>query len=114
MTLYAPDGAGRAAFGRSPDDMTDDYVQPIAQHVDHPERLLLRGADGRWYLWSGDRLESALVEIPSATAAWLLVRPALRLLPGPLVWLHPADLPLLPFDALPSRWHPADDAPAEQ
>ena len=87
--------------------MIEDYVQPIAQHAAHPERLLLRGANGRWYVWTGERPEAAPEEIPLAMAAWLLIQPELRLLPAPHVWLHPADLPMLPVDAWRGRTDPA-------
>ena len=87
--------------------MIQDYVQPIAQHAAHPERLLLRGANGRWYVWTGERPEAAPEEIPLAMAAWLLIQPELRLLPAPHVWLHPADLPMLPVDAWRGRTDPA-------
>lgn len=94
--------------------MIEDYLQPIAQHTDHPERLLLRGADGRWYVWTGERPEAWPAEIAAATAAWMLVQPGLRLLPGPHVWLHPADLPTLPLDAWRGRGDPdVKDAAAE-
>ena len=113
MTHDVHDGAGRPALGSLSTGMIEDYLQPMAQHVAHLERLLLRGADGRWYLWTGEEPDAPPVEIPAATATWMLVGPALRLLPGPRVWIHRADLPLLPHDA----WHgqpgrSADDAAA--
>ena len=102
-------GAGTKLCG-----MIDDYLQPIAQHVDHPERLLLRAADGRWYVWSGDRPEAKPEEVSARTAAWLLIQPGLRLLPAPHVWLHPADLPALPLNAWSARVDAApEDAAAE-
>ncbi|CAA9566354.1 MAG: hypothetical protein AVDCRST_MAG73-4165 [uncultured Thermomicrobiales bacterium] len=70
------------------------YVQPIAQHRDHPERLLLRGADGRIYVWSGDDPAGSPREIDRAVARWMLAGARLRRIPGPRVWFHAADLPL--------------------
>ena len=70
------------------------YVQPIAQHRDHPERLLLRGANGRAYVWCGDDPAGRPEEIDRAVARWLLAGDQLRRLPGPGVWFHAADLPL--------------------
>ena len=99
--------AGRPACAGTSGGMIEDYLQPIAQHTAHPERLLLRGADGRWYVWSGERPEAVPEEVSLATAAWLLVQPELRLLPAPHVWLHPADLPMLPVDAWRGRADPA-------
>ena len=105
---------GRRVLADPDDCMIEDYLQPIAQHTEHPERLLLRSAEGRWYVWTGERPQDLPAEIATATAAWMLVQPGLRLLPGPHVWLHPADLPTLPLDAWRVRRDPAaDDAAAE-
>jgi hypothetical protein len=88
--------------------MIDRYLQPIAQHEDHPERLLLCDGDGHWYVWTGERPEEAPAEIPAATADWLLTQPGLRRIAA-AVWIHPNDLPLLPLDALHGSQAPADD-----
>ena len=76
------------------------YVQPIAQHRVHPERLLLAADDGRSYVWRGDDPDAGPEEIESSTATWLQRRSWLRPLPFPRFWLHVADLPLAP---VPSR-----------
>jgi hypothetical protein len=108
------DDAGRRDVAGLGSCMIEEYLQPIAQHADHPERLLLRGADGRWYVWTGERPAALPAEIAPATAAWMLVQPGLRLLPGPLIWLHPSDLPTLPLDAFGTSGDPAvEDATAE-
>ena len=70
------------------------YVQPIAQHLAHPERLLLRTEDDRAFVWLGDDPTARPEEIDPRTAAWLQTRPWLRPLPLPRFWLHVADLPL--------------------
>jgi len=70
------------------------YVQPIAQHLAHPERLLLRAEDDRAFVWLGDDPDATPEEIDPRTAAWLQTRPWLHPLPLPRFWLHVADLPL--------------------
>ena len=75
------------------------YVQPIAQHVRHPERLVLRGEDDRYYVWHGDDPTAAPEEIEPTTAIWLLTRADMVCLDEPRVWLHVADLPLAPTPA---------------
>jgi len=71
------------------------YLQPVATHPDVAERLLLRGDDDRWYVWTGDRPGAEPEEIDAATArslirdGWLLAFPA----NGP--WFHVDDLPLV-------------------
>lgn len=75
------------------------YVQPIAQHARHPERLMLRGEDDRYYVWQGDDPTAEPEEIEPATAIWLLTRSALVCLAEPRVWVHVADLPLAPTPA---------------
>ncbi len=72
------------------------YVQPVSQHLSHPERLLVWSADGRWYLWFGDRDGTPLEEIEPPVAHWLQHQPNLALLPEPHFWLHVDDLPLAP------------------
>lgn len=71
------------------------YVQPVATHPDRAERLLLRGDDDRWYVWTGERPGSEPEEIDEATARWLI--DARRLVPFPAngPWFHVDDLPLL-------------------
>ena len=70
------------------------YVQPIAQHLVYPERLLLRAEDDRAYVWLGEHANATPEEIDPRTAAWLQTNPWIRPLPQPRVWLHIADLPV--------------------
>jgi hypothetical protein len=110
-----PHDAGGPLGGRPQGTMIEDYLQPVAQHVDHPQRLLLRDGQGRWYVWTGERPEDAPAEIPAETAAWLLTQPGLLPLDAPHVWIHPNDLPLLPVDSLRGARRPEpDDAGAEE
>lgn len=77
------------------DRMSLLYVQPIAQHGDHPERLLLQGEDGCVYVWLGEDPNAAPEEIAPATAAWLLTLPCLDVIPAPRVWFQATDLPVV-------------------
>lgn len=70
------------------------YVQPIAQHHEHPERLLLKAEDGRAYVWLGEDPDGTPEEIEPATATWLLTLPSLRQLSQPRVWFQVTDLPV--------------------
>ena len=81
--------------------MTSTYVQPIAQHVEHPERLLLRAEDDRLHVWLGDDPDAVPEEIDPRTASWLLTGRWLCPLPAPGFWFHVADLPVV--DAVGSR-----------
>ena len=74
--------------------MLSAYLQPLAQHRHHPERLLLRGADGRAYVWFGDDPDARPAEIDRAVARWFLQGHDLIRLPSPGIWLHADDLPL--------------------
>ena len=76
------------------------YVQPIARHLAYPERFLLRGEDGGWYVWMGTDPESSPEEIPAQIAAWLLER-CWMLGVAPTAWVHVDDLPLA------ARRHPS-------
>jgi len=71
------------------------YVQPVAQHVNHPERLLLRDAGDEWFLWTGQSDEEPIAIEPEL-AAFLLSRPELTPLPTPRMWFSTVDLPLEP------------------
>lgn len=71
------------------------YVQPIAQHGDHPEQLLLRGEDGCVYVWLGEDPDAVPEEIAPATAVWMLTLPCLDLIPAPRVWFQVTDLPVV-------------------
>lgn len=70
------------------------YVQPIAQHVAHPERLLLRGERNGWFLWAG-QLDEDVVAIEPALAAYILNRPEMSRLSHPRMWFSTEDLPLV-------------------
>jgi hypothetical protein len=70
------------------------YVQVIAQHIDQPERLLIRSADDRWFVWFGDRAGTPLEEIDEPIADWLQRQSDLTMLPEPHFWLDVDDLPL--------------------
>jgi hypothetical protein len=72
------------------------YVQPVAYHVRHPERLLVRSADGEWYLWFGDRPGCEPEDVPPAVASWMQRLPSLVPMREPHFWLHRDDLPLTP------------------
>lgn len=77
------------------DRMRSLYVQPIAQHREHPERLLLQAEDGGTYVWLGEDPDAAPEEIAPATAAWMLTLPCLEVLPAPRVWFQATDLPVV-------------------
>lgn len=72
------------------------YVQPIAQHTAHAERMLLRGEDSGWYLWTGRSdmpREDSIAPIDLPLATWILTHPTMQLLPEPRCWVHLDDLP---------------------
>lgn len=68
------------------------YVQPLASHVAHPERLLVRDQVGAWHLWFGDG--QMMVSIPDDTAAWMLERPEMACLDAPHHWYDIECLPV--------------------
>lgn len=72
---------------------TRHYVQPIACHEDHPERLLFLDVEGQAYLWHGDGREPEL--IPAPLAAWLCSRLEMCYLPDPHLWFDIESLPLV-------------------
>lgn len=78
------------------------YVQPIARHLVFPERFLLRCADDRWLVWSGDAAGSRPEEIAAGTARWLLTRSWIVPVTDAGAWVHVDDLPLVP-DVHPSH-----------
>ncbi len=49
------------------------YMQPVAIHRIHAERLLLTDDDNRWFLWMGEA-DQEPVGIPQGLAAYLLER----------------------------------------
>lgn len=68
------------------------YVQPRAAHVAHPERLIVRDTAGEWFLWFGDGRDT--VGITDDLASWMLARPEMNRLHGPLHWFDIETLPL--------------------
>jgi hypothetical protein len=71
------------------------YLQPIAQHRLFPTRLLLRGDDGRDYVWLGAAPGAPIEEIAPGTARWLQASRWTEPIPS-RVWLHVDDLPIAP------------------
>jgi hypothetical protein len=70
------------------------YMQPVAIHRLHPERLLLTDDTDRWFLWQGEA-DREPVEIPQALAFWMLDREELLLLElHQRMWFIVADLPV--------------------
>lgn len=69
-----------------------DYVQPVASHRQHPERLLLRDSLGEWFIWFGDGRE--IETIPAPTAMWMASRPEMYQLQSPMLWFDPSTLPV--------------------
>src|SRR5699024_4247579 len=49
------------------------YMQPVAVHRVHPERLLLTDDDGRWFVWIGEP-DAGPIGIPVTLASYLLTR----------------------------------------
>lgn len=68
------------------------YVQPHATHVAHPERLLVRDTEGAWYIWFGDG--QGAIGIEDDLALYMLGRPEMIHLHGPLHWFDIESLPL--------------------
>jgi hypothetical protein len=68
------------------------YVQPHAAHEHHPERLLVQDTGGDWYLWFGDG--RGTVAIAGDLARWIIGRPEMKQLHGPLHWFDLEALPL--------------------
>lgn len=71
---------------------SNDYVQPIASHRLHPERLLLRNSTGQCSIWFGDGREPET--IPAPLAEWLISRAEMCLLHSPMLWFDTSSLPL--------------------
>jgi len=68
------------------------YVQPLASHMEHPERLLVRDQQGCWYLWFGDGQE--MTGITDDLASWIAERPEMVRLAAPRHWFDIECLPL--------------------
>ncbi|MBA2277879.1 MAG: hypothetical protein H0W06_08975 [Chloroflexia bacterium] len=73
------------------------YVQPVARHRQHPERLLLHDERDHWFLWTGQDGDDP-VTIEPALAAWMARRPELFPFPQPLMWFAIDDLPLATWE----------------
>jgi hypothetical protein len=69
-----------------------DYVQPIASHLQFPERLLLRDNMGQCYLWFGDGRD--METIPASLAEWLISRTEMISLHSPMLWFDTSSLPM--------------------
>lgn len=70
------------------------YMQPIAVHRTHEERLLLHDEAGRCFLWAGEPDEDP-TEIPPALAHYFLHRREMLVLaPHQRMWFGVSDLPL--------------------
>lgn len=81
------------------------YIQPVASHIDHPERLLVQDQNGTFLLWHGNG--DAMVEIPSLLAAWIVDRPEIQPLPSPRLWYDVESLPMA-IEMYDSEWSVAD------
>lgn len=70
------------------------YMQPVAVHRIHSERLILTDCDARCYLWVGEE-GTGPIEIPQALACYLVGRREMQLLDVPQrMWFVVADLPV--------------------
>lgn len=70
------------------------YMQPIAVHRTHAERLLLHDDQGNWYLWSGEAGADP-IEIPQMLGHYLMIRRELDVLaPHQRMWFVVDDLPV--------------------
>jgi hypothetical protein len=70
------------------------YMQPVAVHRSHFERLLLTDDAERWFLWMGE-IDADPVEIPRELAWYLVDREELQLLElHQRMWFVVADLPV--------------------
>jgi len=85
----------------------NSYVQPVASHVSHPERLLVRTQDDAFYLWPGTG--DPMIEIPTALAAWMISRPEIFTLCSPRHWFDIECLPIaVEMYDYDSEWSVAD------
>lgn len=70
------------------------YMQPVAIHRRHAERLILLDDHGDWYLWVGEE-GAEPIEIPHCMAHYLMGRREMhRLDPWQQMWFVLADLPV--------------------
>ena len=74
----------------------EQYIQPVAVHEMHPERLLLRDVHSRWYLWTGEE-GTGPQEIPARLGQYLMNRSEMDVLACcQRMWFLIDDLPLRP------------------
>lgn len=74
--------------------MLHAYMQPVAVHRLHSERLILIDGEARCYLWLGEEGTGPL-EIPQALARYLVCREEIELLDVPQrMWFVVDDLPV--------------------
>ena len=70
------------------------YMQPVAIHRMHAERLILIDDDARWFLWVGEE-GTGPIEIPHCLAHYLMDRREMEPLEAPQkMWFVLADLPV--------------------
>jgi hypothetical protein len=70
------------------------YLQPVAVHRSHVERLLLTDDTDLWFLWMGEH-DVDPVEIPRELAFYLLDREEMQMLEcHQRMWFVVADLPV--------------------
>lgn len=70
------------------------YMQPVAIHLLHDERLILLDEDGNWYLWIGEA-DADPIGIPHRMAHYLMDCKEMQCLePGQQMWFVLADLPV--------------------
>lgn len=87
------------------DSSSSTYVQPVASHTCHPERLLVRDETGRFHLWQGTG--EAMMDIPSELASWIIERAEMLPLPLPRLWFDVETLPLA-IEKYDNEWSVAD------
>lgn len=68
------------------------YVQPVATHVRHPERLLVKTQDGDWALWFGNG--TPLLSVDPELGLWILERSETIVLNQPSYWFDTSSLPV--------------------
>jgi hypothetical protein len=70
------------------------YLQPVAIHRMHAERLLLTDDEARWFLWMGEA-DADPIEIPARLAMYLMDRSVMHQLGATQrMWFMVSDLPV--------------------
>lgn len=77
------------------------YVQPVASHIQIPERLLVRNDQDQWFIWFGDGRD--IEEIPGELASWIFHRPEMQALASPRMWFDDSSLPVRSGSVIPDR-----------